>query len=599
MSNAGSEMASGRHAGVGVPTRGYAMAGAPARRIATAPVPVHTSRRRPGPSAQAGGRATVLVLRSCRAAQFEAAVAFARTRHPGAEVVALSHRGHEAGLRAAGVDRVIEVPGHRFGPLRLGPWAWRRLRTERFTTVVVPQMTPSVAAHTNLYWTAALLQADHVIVLPGDRAPQEFDQDAFRAFTRISSVQGLATLVDAPLLLVLLAWAGLRRLRRPPAARDGARRRVLLVISSLGAGGAQVQLAELLNRMPRDEYEVDLLALGNDGGFSRQWLTRDDVDVSVVEHWPHLSASVLEIAARCRARQYDIVHTWLFMANVVAVAGARLAGVPVVIASVRNLSVWKRERWYRKWWHRAADILGSWAADLVTVNARALVADHGRWAWTPRARMAVVHNGLDPSHFLADRRESRTRLLEATGAPAGAVFVGTVGRLAPEKDHATFLRVLAVVCRERPEVHGVIVGGGDLRPALAGLAEELGLAGRVTLLGERRDARVLMAGFDLFVLTSRSEGFPNVLLEATLLGVPGVATDIAGSPDILVADEALFPVGDVQAGAQRVRLALDHRRRATARAVAARERALQHFTAEHSVETWLHLYRRMLAQGRA
>jgi glycosyltransferase involved in cell wall biosynthesis len=287
------------------------------------------------------------------------------------------------------------------------------------------------------------------------------------------------------------------------------------------------------------------------------------------------------------------------MANIVAGPAARLAGVPLVISSVRNLSVWKREHWYRKWWHRTADILGSHAADVVTVNARALVADHAQWARMRESRIEVVHNGLDPARLVADRRECRRQLIQLTGAPSEARLVGTVGRLAHEKDQVTFLRVLAQVRKRRRDVHGVIIGGGELRSHLETVAQNLGLTGHLTFLGERSDARMLMAGFDLFVLTSRSEGFPNVLLEATFLGVPCVATDIAGNPDVLEFPESLFPPGDIWTGATRVLDALTDPVATTARTEDVRRRAMSRFTSEHSVAAWLNLYRRSFGDSRA
>jgi glycosyltransferase involved in cell wall biosynthesis len=456
-------------------------------------------------------------------------------------------------------------------------------------------MSADAEAHSNVYRLVAALGAMRVTVIPGEADPLTMDRDEFTRFAARRSVTALLSRWDVPGFLLLLLVAGtIRRPAMPGAA--GRRRRVLHIISTWGVGGAQVQLAEVLNRTPSDEFEVDLLVLGrSDGEFSRQWLRRDDVTVSFVDEWPKLVFSVRAIADRCREGRYDIVHTWLFMANMVGAAAARLAGVPLVIASVRNLSVWKREAWYRKWWHRIGDALGSRAADVVTVNARALVQDHADWAWMSPRNIEVIHNGLDPARLAFDRAEARTLLQESTGASASALFVGTVGRLAHEKDQATFLRVLANVRRVRRDVHGVVVGNGELRGALERLAQELGLEGAVTFLGERSDARRLAAGFDLFVLSSRSEGFPNVLLEATFMGVPCVATDIAGNPDVLERPESLFPAGDVQRGAERVLAALDDMERTRRRTGEVRERALALFTAERSVKAWLDLYRRWIA----
>ncbi len=569
----------------------------------------HGNRNVSEPGAPEGRRRQVLILRSCRPAEFQAAVALTRRRNPGADIVALSHRGHRTTLLAAGVDRVEEVPGRRFGPFRLRPWTIRRLRRAAFDEVVVPQMTDHDFAHRNLYWVAALIAPARVVIAVEGRTATAYDLPAFRRRLRLLALGGMVDgrwlspevwpVADPIVFLMMLAWCCVMKRPRVPDAGTGRRRRVLHIISSLGAGGAQRQLAEVINRTPPGEYEVDLLVVvACDGEFSRAWIAREDVTVSYVKAWPCLTATVLEIAAFCRQGRYDLVHTWLFTANAVGVPGARLAGVPRVIASVRNMSLWKRT-WCNQWWFRGADMLSSWAADAVTVNARALVADHARWAAYPRRWIDVIHNGLDPAAFLREAADVRGELRQLAGLPADAPVVGTTGRLAPEKDHRTFLAMMAEVHRRRPDVRGVIVGGGALRDELERAAADLGVTGIVTFLGERSDARRLMAGFDVFLLSSKIEGFPNVLLEAAYLGVPAVATQVGGNADVLPEPETTFPSGDAAAGARQVLRLLDDPSLAAAHADRTRRRALEHFTADRMADAWLALYQRCLAPARA
>jgi glycosyltransferase involved in cell wall biosynthesis len=527
--------------------------------------------------------------------QFRAAVLDARRRRPEADILALTHAGHHESLEAAGVDRILELRGRRFGLLRMTPAALWRIRRERVDEVVIPQMTAHADAHRNLYRLAAATGARRITVMPGEDTPLTLDAATFRRMLVKPVHVDFAALIERPVvLLALLAAACVARRRQP--ARAGTRLRVLHIISSLGVGGAQRQLAELVNRTPADKYDVDVLVLGKaDGEFSRQWFARESVRVTYLTQWPRLVASTIEVQRHCQAGNYDIVHTWLFMANVIGVAGARLAGTPRVIASIRNLSLWKRT-WYRQWWFRAADALCSRAADVVTVNAEALTTDHGRWAWYPSRRIQVVHNGLDPSLFLGDVRQARTRVRHAVGVADDAIVIGTVGRLAPEKDHLTFLRMLHAVRARRPDVHGVIVGDGQLRTQLETAAEQMGLSDAVTFLGERDDARRLMAGFDLFVLTSTIEGFPNVLLEAAFLGVPSVASRVGGSPDVLASGEDTFVAGDAAAAAQRVLTLLDTPSLAEAGAELTRLRAFTLFTADRTASRWFALYDHRLSK---
>jgi hypothetical protein len=134
------------------------------------------------PQPLVAARPRILIVRSCRMAQLLGAVVLARTRNRAAEIVVLSHRGHRHLLRAAGADRVIEVGGRRFGLFRLAPWTLARLRSENFSEVIIPQMTPRADTHLNLYQMVAALRAPRVTILPGEQQPQTFDDARFLQF---------------------------------------------------------------------------------------------------------------------------------------------------------------------------------------------------------------------------------------------------------------------------------------------------------------------------------------------------------------------------------------------------------------------------------
>jgi hypothetical protein len=142
-------------------------------------------------------RPRILILRSCRMAQLLAAIVWARTRNRTAEIVALSHHGHRYLLYAAGADRVIEVPGRRFGLVRMAPWLWR-LRSEGFSEVVIPQMTADPDQHVNLYQMVAAIQPPRVTIVPGEERPQTFDGARFLQFAMQHSYLGPFENLNAP-----------------------------------------------------------------------------------------------------------------------------------------------------------------------------------------------------------------------------------------------------------------------------------------------------------------------------------------------------------------------------------------------------------------
>jgi glycosyltransferase involved in cell wall biosynthesis len=528
----------------------------------------------------------VLLIRCCRMPVFERAIAEVRRRYPDATIHGLTDPTFVAAVAASGVDHVVAWTG-RFSLAWLRPVRFRRLRRLHFDLVVIPYMGGDDYGYANVQRFAYALGADRYLPLPSGRPGVELSRPLFREVVIANSLKDSLRAVDVPLMLLTLAFAALRRKRRPPTQGPG-RLRVLHIITSLGAGGAQLQLAELIAHTPPDRYDLHVLVLNrDDGDFSLQRFP-PGVRLRYVAHWPCFTTSIREVYRQCRQERYDIVHTWLFYANFLGAAGARLAGHAYIVGSVRNLSLWKRA-WNTRWWYRVADALGSRIADVVTVNGTGLIADHARWAFYPAGRIRVVPNGLEPSRLLRAADGAREWLREVIGIDDGTPVVGTVGRLAPEKDQETFLRILAGVAAAGMALRGVVVGGGDLRNTLEMRARDLGLGSRVTFLGERSDARRLIAGLDAFVLPSRCEGFPNALLEAAMLGVPALATDVGAARDILGADDVADP-GDVDGLARRLLEKLQDPRGAARRARETQQRALRLFTGERSAARWFHVY---------
>lgn len=169
-------------------------------------------------------------------------------------------------------------------------------------------------------------------------------------------------------------------------------------------------------------------------------------------------------------------------------------------------------------------------------------------------QVAVLHNGIDTTVWR--RTGSRGVLREELGLAEDAFLVGTVARITPEKDLNTFYEVARRVASEFPRVRFVVVGDGygdELERARLDVAR-LGLADLVHFTGHRNDLRDVYASFDVFLMTSVTEGLPNTLLEAMALGVPCVSTNVGGIPELLYDGEGgyLASAGDAEELARRV-----------------------------------------------
>jgi glycosyltransferase involved in cell wall biosynthesis len=286
--------------------------------------------------------------------------------------------------------------------------------------------------------------------------------------------------------------------------------RVLHVITGLGVGGAEHQLRLLLRHLP-DDCEVATLtnpgpvadAIRADGIPVHELGMRGNRDVSVV---PRLVRLI-------RAGRFDLVHTHLYRACVHGRVAARLAGVRSVAtehslgdgiiegrpttAAVRRL-------------YLATERLGT-----TTIAVSGAVARRLRGWGVPDSRIQVIPNGIDAAEFRYDpalRGAVRARL----GIPADARVVGAVGRLEPTKRFDHLIRAV----RELPDVTLLLVGDGSVRGALADLAADAGVAGRVVFTGATPHAAALMCAFDVFAAPSDQETFGLAVLEALASGLP-------------------------------------------------------------------------------
>src|SRR5690606_37842155 len=134
----------------------------------------------------------------------------------------------------------------------------------------------------------------------------------------------------------------------------------------------------------------------------------------------------------------------------------------------------------------------------------------------------------------------------ALGLPADALVVGCVGRLVALKNHRLLLEQVPALAATFPRLHVVLLGDGPERAALERQARAPGFGGRVHFAGSRHDVPRLLAGIDVFALPSLTEGLSIALLEACAAGLPVVASDVGGHPELVRHDASglLFPADD-------------------------------------------------------
>jgi hypothetical protein len=211
--------------------------------------------------------------------------------------------------------------------------------------------------------------------------------------------------------------------------------------------------------------------------------------------------------------------------------------------------------------------------------------------------VSVVRPGIDPRPFQSALPPAdRDRVRAEFGASPDEWLVGTVACLKPQKAPEDFVTVAKRVCEAFPRARFVLIGDGELRSSIEALVEQYGLKNRVHLAGWRRDIPTAMKTFDVFLLTSRWEGLPRVLLEARAAGIPVVATKVGGVEEVIVEGRHgwLSVAGDISTLSEGVARTLRERGVHSAGGVGFSETLPKEFHLEEMVKQYESLYDRLL-----
>lgn len=363
-----------------------------------------------------------------------------------------------------------------------------------------------------------------------------------------------------------------------------------LVTSLRIVGGAESYVRRLAPRLLRAGWEVRVITLV-DGGRILDDLRSEGVPTVELglNHQAGFGPAFGRLLRLWRANLPDLVHTHLYHAGLVGRVAARWLGIPVVVhqhgveyarSRLRTLLDGKTRSWVNRY---AASCRA--VADILAARER-----------IPRSQIAVIYNGLEVSAF--DRSPPTQRPI-AWPVPANSLTVGCVGRLAPEKGQSTLIQAASSLVARGRDFHLVLLGDGNLLARLQEQCKRLGLEKKVHFAGQQEDVAVWLSYFDLFTLPSKWEGISMALLEAMASGLPVVATNVGGTPEVVRDGQTGFLTlpGDPQALAFAIERLLsdpDLRRRMGA---AGRWRVKQHFTIERTLQQLEKLYHELLEQG--
>lgn len=239
-----------------------------------------------------------------------------------------------------------------------------------------------------------------------------------------------------------------------------------------------------------------------------------------------------------------VVQTWMYHGDLVGGLAATLAGQRKIVWNVRQTGLDLRDIGRAtRLVVRACGLVSRWLPTRIVANAQAAVTSHAAVGYDTN-RFVVIPNGFDTSTFSRDL-QSRHALRQAWGIAEHELAIGMVARLDPQKDHGNFVATAAIVAKELPSTRFVLVGRGVTQSALLSRQiSEAGLLQRFVLEEQHRDVPRVMNALDIFCLSSRTEGFPNVLGEAMACETPSVTTDAGDARNLIGNDMLVARVED-------------------------------------------------------
>ena len=336
--------------------------------------------------------------------------------------------------------------------------------------------------------------------------------------------------------------------------------RILYVIGSLDVGGTEKQLYLLLKHIDREKFSPFVVSL-SEGGYWAERIREIGIELKEVQNKKRYEMRRLfALANIIRKESPAIIHCYQPPGNRYGWLAAKLLGRQrSTVVSRRsfnyggeNLDAFKK----------VADRIVYRGAGAVICNSEALLGDLMR-EYGNGIKAAIIRNGIEP--IASPERPD----IEATkidlGIPAGTKVVGTVGRLVPVKNHTLFLDVAREVLKGVPDTMFLVVGDGPMESDLKDYAKQHSISDRILFTGFRSDVIRLLSAFDLFLLTScsnngKGEGFPNVVMEAMMCGVPCIVSDVGGTRELFKEGEAGYLVspGDPETFVRRSVELLNH-----------------------------------------
>ncbi len=296
------------------------------------------------------------------------------------------------------------------------------------------------------------------------------------------------------------------------------------------SGGTEQHISFLLSSLPKEKFEITFVLLKDAGFFDPKIFPVEPVFLNL-SSFGSLSSSfraVKQLIKLLREQQIDIIQSFFCDSEILAVIASRINGSVLHVAARRNLG--HHHNGLTLWRTR----LTNQFVPFFLANCQSVKNYVSSTEWVPQKKISVIPNPLPKERFEEGMKTILSK--EALGIKENQQIVGIVASISTVKDHETFLRASRLITDQKPETKFLLVGlmFPGRKEKIGSLIKKLGLEASVILTGEYLNPISLIRLFDVGVLSSKSEGLSNTLIEYGAAGIPTVATDVGGNSEIII-----------------------------------------------------------------
>ena len=354
--------------------------------------------------------------------------------------------------------------------------------------------------------------------------------------------------------------------------------KIAFFTGSFQFGGTERYLLNLLENIDRQLFHPTIMCFDKSGGFYSEFqkLNIDIEDFPIKNSFLNTTGirSLMKALAFLKKNDIQIIHTLADSGNYFGAFAGKLAGIKTIIVSQRNMGHLMKKKRYAF----ITKVLYKYLSNGIIVNAGS-IKNHliKEFRITPD-KIEVIHNGIAFNRTSVEKKKSK----EA----GDSITAGFIGRFHPIKGFSILIDAAKNVIKEYPDIVFLVIGDGRESNDLKSKINNFGIMKNFQFVGNQKDVQSYISKMDFVILPSKSEGLPNIVLEAMVCKKPVVATCVGGVPEVVIDGETgiIIEPGDVNALSDSIKKLIDNEDIRKKMGFAAFKRVKEHFSIDKMME---------------